>query len=619
MGRRVVLHIGAMKTGTSYVQSVLGSNKDEIAAPASSSWVASPARPRPCATSSSLPKDERRNRRRWEKIARAAHEMDGHTGVVSMEFLSFAAPAPRGGLPGAPRGARRPGPADRARPVPRGAGPVADLHPQPRHRRLVDLPARHRGPGARRGARLAGPPHLPPRPGRRDDRRALVGAARCRASTSSPCRRPRRRATSCGAASPRPPGSDPDVADLGGVDGQRVARLRRVRLAAPRQPAPRRPGAAQLPAPGATAGPRGPRPAARRAGPPAARRPGGRLGARSATRSCAASSPRAGSALVGDLDDLPVPDDLSGSPRAGARRRRPTRCCAARRSCTSTPSRSRGGAARGPGPTATTSTPWSATRSPACAATRDEEDAMSTPDVLEAHADDEGVRRRLPRGAQDRPVDLRPRRAAHRLVLAGARHRRARGCSASGRGRRRCARTSSVAPGCRWSTTPAPSELFAARRRAGRAGAIPEQRIVVADAQGNPLGLDKSMRLMRLFADRSAEHLDPLLDSIEDVLAALRSCGVAGLHRLRHPARRGAPGRLHRPRLRRRPRLRQRPRPPRRRGARVLPAPARAGRHGLPRHPLLGPGVQDLRPGVRRHPTRASTSSAASCARACST
>ena len=31
MGRRVVLHIGAMKTGTSYVQSVLGGNKDEIA------------------------------------------------------------------------------------------------------------------------------------------------------------------------------------------------------------------------------------------------------------------------------------------------------------------------------------------------------------------------------------------------------------------------------------------------------------------------------------------------------------------------------------------------------------------------------------------------------------
>ena len=45
-------------------------------------------------------------------------------------------------------------------------------------------------------------------------------------------------------------------------------------------------------------------------------------------------------------------------------------------------------------------------------------------------------------------------------------------------------------------------------------------------------------------------------------------------------------GRPDRPRQRRRPRLRQPPRPPGRRDPRVVPAPARAHRHGLPRHPL---------------------------------
>jgi SAM-dependent methyltransferase len=52
------------------------------------------------------------------------------------------------------------------------------------------------------------------------------------------------------------------------------------------------------------------------------------------------------------------------------------------------------------------------------------------------------------------------------------------------------------------------------------------RRIVVADAQGNPMGLDKSMRLSRLFTSRSAEHLVPLLDAIGTVLQALEEAGV---------------------------------------------------------------------------------------------
>src|SRR5262249_14237434 len=53
-----------------------------------------------------------------------------------------------------------------------------------------------------------------------------------------------------------------------------------------------------------------------------------------------------------------------------------------------------------------------------------------------------------------------------------------------------------------------------------------EGRIRVEDAQGNPLGLDKSNRLSRLFTSRSAEHLEPLLDAIGTVVTALEEAGV---------------------------------------------------------------------------------------------
>jgi SAM-dependent methyltransferase len=51
-------------------------------------------------------------------------------------------------------------------------------------------------------------------------------------------------------------------------------------------------------------------------------------------------------------------------------------------------------------------------------------------------------------------------------------------------------------------------------------------RIAVEDAQGNPMGLDKSLRLSRLFTSRSTEHLEPLLDAIGSVLGALEEAGV---------------------------------------------------------------------------------------------
>ena len=53
-----------------------------------------------------------------------------------------------------------------------------------------------------------------------------------------------------------------------------------------------------------------------------------------------------------------------------------------------------------------------------------------------------------------------------------------------------------------------------------------EGRIAVVDNQGRPLGLDKSLVLSRLFDSRDPSQLEPLLDSIEQVLAELRACGI---------------------------------------------------------------------------------------------
>ena len=53
-----------------------------------------------------------------------------------------------------------------------------------------------------------------------------------------------------------------------------------------------------------------------------------------------------------------------------------------------------------------------------------------------------------------------------------------------------------------------------------------EGRITVVDADGRPLGLDKSNRIVTTFDTRDAEHTKPLLDSTEKVLRELRDAGV---------------------------------------------------------------------------------------------
>lgn len=52
------------------------------------------------------------------------------------------------------------------------------------------------------------------------------------------------------------------------------------------------------------------------------------------------------------------------------------------------------------------------------------------------------------------------------------------------------------------------------------------ERIAVVDAEGNPLATDKTGHLVKTFANRSPEHVAPLLDALDEVLAALRAAGI---------------------------------------------------------------------------------------------
>lgn len=93
MAGRAVLHIGTMKTGTTYLQSVLAGNNE----PLTKSGVALPATfGRQAKAVSSLLKEDpsvpgaTAGAAAWNRLARKAGRSSGHTAVFSMEFLSFA-------------------------------------------------------------------------------------------------------------------------------------------------------------------------------------------------------------------------------------------------------------------------------------------------------------------------------------------------------------------------------------------------------------------------------------------------------------------------------------------------------------------------------------------------
>ena len=288
-----------------------------------------------------------------------------------------------------------------------------------------------------------------------------------------------------------------------------------------------------------------------------------------------------------------------GPPVAAVRPWRPPTGCRARAGSRAGCSRSRGGH-RGP------ARPGLVRSGPEHPHIHRKRSPASMASVSRVRVDDEGVRAR----ARERG---RPRRALRRapdlVVLAAPRRRAARRRRTLVRVALGAARASCTAPRSSRvvehvsGTVVYDEEVHLGDRRT--------QRIAVVNDRGLPLGIDKSLRLAQTFDTRSAEHVEPLLDSIEEVLGALKKAGIDAFPAYGTLLGAVREGTADRARQRRRPRLRQRPHPPGRRGPRVVPAAAGAGRHGLPDHPLQRRRVQGRR---RRGATARSAGSTCSAA-----
>ncbi len=91
MSDRIVLHIGAMKTGTTFLQTTLERNHRLLAA-AGVDFTGNRFAYQTRAVSAALkgPKERGKRYARWRRLVRTAREAEQRTSVVSMEFLSFA-------------------------------------------------------------------------------------------------------------------------------------------------------------------------------------------------------------------------------------------------------------------------------------------------------------------------------------------------------------------------------------------------------------------------------------------------------------------------------------------------------------------------------------------------
>ena len=91
MSDRIVLHIGAMKTGTTFLQTTLERNHELLAA-AGVDFTGNRFAYQTRAVSAVLkgPKERGRRYKKWRKLVRAARQAEQEVSVVSMEFLSFA-------------------------------------------------------------------------------------------------------------------------------------------------------------------------------------------------------------------------------------------------------------------------------------------------------------------------------------------------------------------------------------------------------------------------------------------------------------------------------------------------------------------------------------------------
>lgn len=92
MADRIVLHVGTMKTGTSFVQSVLQAHPDQLAASGAEYLIGFAAQSMAAKGLLRLPDDPDENLKKWRKLVRTARRSDAATGIVSMEFLGFLGP-----------------------------------------------------------------------------------------------------------------------------------------------------------------------------------------------------------------------------------------------------------------------------------------------------------------------------------------------------------------------------------------------------------------------------------------------------------------------------------------------------------------------------------------------
>lgn len=90
VAERVVLHIGTMKSGTSFVQSALASNPAMLDA-AGGRYLGKTFGRQAKAVRDVFRRPRRRRRhQRWRALAREARAFEGDAAIISMEFLSFA-------------------------------------------------------------------------------------------------------------------------------------------------------------------------------------------------------------------------------------------------------------------------------------------------------------------------------------------------------------------------------------------------------------------------------------------------------------------------------------------------------------------------------------------------
>jgi hypothetical protein len=90
VAERVVLHIGTMKSGTSFIQSALMSHPEELDA-AGARFLGETFGRQAKAVRDVLRKPKRPTRHtRWRALADEARSFDGDLGIISMEFLGFA-------------------------------------------------------------------------------------------------------------------------------------------------------------------------------------------------------------------------------------------------------------------------------------------------------------------------------------------------------------------------------------------------------------------------------------------------------------------------------------------------------------------------------------------------